>query len=74
MSLLERMEKVNPKESVILTYDAWRLLMNDVGKLERVAKAAYAYDYCNDDDIERKGFLLQKMRKAIQEADLMALL
>ena len=42
--------------------------------LLRVARAAYAYDYCNDDDIERKGFLLRKMREAIQEAEKLGIL
>ena len=40
MSLLEQMEKVYPSERIVLTYDAWCKLMNDVEALERVAKAA----------------------------------
>ena len=38
-----------------------------IQSLLRVARAAYAYDYCNDDDIERKGFLLKRMRKDLKE-------
>ena len=30
MSLLEQMENVNPSERIILTYDAWCKLMNEV--------------------------------------------
>ena len=36
--------------------------------LLRVARAAYAYDYCNDDDVERKKRLLLRLREAIKEA------
>ena len=43
MSLLKQMENVNPSERIILTYDAWRKLMNDVDALERVARAADAF-------------------------------
>ena len=42
MSLLEQMESVNPSERIILTYDAWRKLMNDIEALDRVARAAKA--------------------------------
>ena len=34
MSLLEEMEKVEPKERIILTYDAWRKIMNEVSRLQ----------------------------------------
>jgi len=37
--------------------------------LLRVARAAYAYDYCNDDDLERKKRLLLEMRKALKDAE-----
>jgi len=35
--------------------------------LLRVARAAYAYDYCIDEDTERKKRLLLKMREALKE-------
>ncbi len=44
MTLLEQMENVNPSERIILTYDAWCMLMNDVAKLDRVARALTAED------------------------------
>ena len=69
MSLLEQMESVNPSERIILTYDAWCKLMNDVEALERVARATYAYDYCMDDDLERKKLLLLEMRNALRDAE-----
>jgi len=37
--------------------------------LLRVARAAYAYDYCNDDDLERKKRLLLEMRNALRDAE-----
>ena len=37
--------------------------------LLRVARAAYAYDYCMDEDIGRKHFLLLGMRNALKEAE-----
>ena len=37
--------------------------------LIRVATAAYAYDYCNDDDLERKKRLLLEMRNALRDAE-----
>lgn len=42
-------------------------LYKDYERLLRVARATYAYDYCNDDDIERKEFLLRRMRVALKE-------
>ena len=40
MGLLEEMEKIEPKECVVLTYDAWRKLMNEVAQLEEIKAAA----------------------------------
>ena len=37
--------------------------------LLRVARAAYAYDYCNDDDLERKKRLLLEMRNALRDVE-----
>lgn len=38
---------------------------SEADALIRVARAAYAYDYCNDDDVYRKKRLLRAMRHAI---------
>jgi len=40
---------------------------SEADALLRVARAAYAYDYCNDDDVERKKRLLLRLREAIKE-------
>ena len=45
------------------------LSRRDVLSLLRVARAAYAYDYCNDDDLERKKRLLLEMRNALRDAE-----
>ena len=37
--------------------------------LLRVARAAYTYDYCNDDDLERKKRLLLEMRNALRDVE-----
>ena len=42
---------------------------DEAAKLERVARAAYAYDYCNDDDLERKKRLLLEMRNALRDVE-----
>ena len=40
-------------------------LETNYARLLAVAKAAYTYDYCNDDDVERKERLLLEMRAAL---------
>jgi len=44
-------------------------LADRYNRLIRVARAAYIYDYCNDDDLERKKRLLLEMRNALRDAE-----
>ena len=46
-----------------------KMSVHDRLALLRVARAAYTYDYCNDDDLERKKRLLLEMRNALWDAE-----
>ena len=65
----ERDGKIERQAEVITKLEQSRKDMKaDREALLRVARAAYAYDYCNDDSLERKKRLLLEMRNALRDA------
>ena len=66
----ERDGKIERQAEVITKLEQSRKDMKaDREAILRVARAAYAYDYCNDDDLERKKRLLLEMRNALRDAE-----